>query len=89
MADIGLEPAQTELRLVNHEILALVPRKRPEDNKYSAGAVLVAGGAPGLTGAVCLAAGAALRADAGATSPSPCPSARCRSSRPGCWSPSR
>ena len=65
IADIGLEPAQTALRLVKHDILALVPRKRPDDNKYSAGAVLVAGGAPGLTGAVCLAAAAAFRADAG------------------------
>jgi NAD(P)H-hydrate epimerase len=65
IADIGLEPAQTALRLVKHDILALVPRKRPEDNKYSSGAVLVAGGAPGLTGAACLAAAAAFRADAG------------------------
>jgi hydroxyethylthiazole kinase-like uncharacterized protein yjeF len=65
VADIGLEPAQTELRLVTREILSLVPRKRLEDNKYSAGAVLVVGGAPGLTGAVCLAAAAAFRADAG------------------------
>ena len=46
-------------------ILALVPRKRPEDNKYTAGSVLVVGGAPGMTGAACLAAAAAFRADAG------------------------
>jgi hydroxyethylthiazole kinase-like uncharacterized protein yjeF len=65
VADIGLEHSPTELRLVTREILSLVPRKRPEDNKYSAGAVLVVGGAPGLTGAVCLAAAAAFRADAG------------------------
>ena len=65
IADIGLEPAETELRLVPHSILSLVPRKRPEDNKYTAGSVLVAGGAPGLTGAACLAAAAAFRADAG------------------------
>jgi ADP-dependent NAD(P)H-hydrate dehydratase / NAD(P)H-hydrate epimerase len=65
VVDIGLEPAATELRLVRSEVLSLVPRKRPEDNKYSAGSVLVVGGAPGLTGAVCLAAAAAFRADAG------------------------
>jgi hydroxyethylthiazole kinase-like uncharacterized protein yjeF len=65
VADIGLEPAETEHRLVTPEILRLVPPKRPDDNKYSAGAVLVVGGAPGLTGAACLAAEAAFRADAG------------------------
>jgi NAD(P)H-hydrate epimerase len=65
VADIGLEPAATELKLVTPAVLSLVPRKRPEDNKYSAGSVLVVGGAPGMTGAVCLAAAAAFRADAG------------------------
>ena len=65
IAEIGLEPAETELRLVTPAILSLVPRRRPQDNKYSAGAVLVAGGSPGMTGAVCLAAEAAFRADAG------------------------
>ncbi len=65
VADIGLEPAETEHRLVTAEILRLVPHKRHEDNKYSAGSVLVVGGAPGYTGAACLAAEAAFRADAG------------------------
>ncbi|HEX4929967.1 MAG TPA: NAD(P)H-hydrate dehydratase [Gaiellaceae bacterium] len=65
IAEIGLEPAETELRLVTPPILSVVPRRRSEDNKYSAGAVLVVGGSPGMTGAVCLAAEAALRADAG------------------------
>ena len=44
-----------------------VPRRgsnRPE-TKYTAGSVLVVGGSPGMTGAVCLAAEAAFRADAG------------------------
>ena len=63
--DIGLEDVGTEHRLVTEHILGLVPTKRPEDNKYSAGSVLVVGGAPGLTGAICLAAEAAFRADAG------------------------
>jgi ADP-dependent NAD(P)H-hydrate dehydratase / NAD(P)H-hydrate epimerase len=65
VADIGLEPAETEHALVTREILEVVPRKRTADHKYSAGAVLVVGGAPGLTGAACLAAEAAFRADAG------------------------
>ena len=65
VADIGLEPAETAHRLATADILALVPRKRAEDSKYSAGSVLVAGGAPGMTGAACLAAEAAFRADAG------------------------
>jgi NAD(P)H-hydrate epimerase len=65
IAEIGLEPAETELRLVTPAILSVVPRRRPEDNKYTAGAVLVVGGSAGMTGAVCLAAEAAFRADAG------------------------
>src|SRR5207237_4764348 len=56
---------ETQHRLVTEDILGLVPRKREGDTKYTAGAVLVVGGAPGLTGAVCLAAEAAFRADAG------------------------
>jgi len=65
VADIGLDQLETRHRLVTAEILRLVPRKREGDTKYTAGAVLVVGGAPGMTGAVCLAATAALRADAG------------------------
>ena len=65
VAEIGLEPGDTEHRLVTEEILRLVPRKQEWDTKYTAGAVLLVGGAPGLTGAVCLAAEAAFRADAG------------------------
>jgi ADP-dependent NAD(P)H-hydrate dehydratase / NAD(P)H-hydrate epimerase len=65
VADIGLEPRETRIRLVTRDILVLVPRKRQEDTKYTAGAVLVVGGAPGTTGAVSLTATAAFRADAG------------------------
>src|SRR5690348_15721859 len=65
VADIGLEPADTEHRLVTPEILAAVPRRSARDNKYTAGHVLVVGGSPGMTGAPALAARAALRADAG------------------------
>jgi ADP-dependent NAD(P)H-hydrate dehydratase / NAD(P)H-hydrate epimerase len=65
VADIGLEQRETRTRLVTREVLGLVPRKRPQDTKYTSGAVLVVGGAPGMTGAVCLTATAAFRADAG------------------------
>jgi ADP-dependent NAD(P)H-hydrate dehydratase / NAD(P)H-hydrate epimerase len=65
VADIGLEPAQTEHRLVTPEILADVPRRSARDNKYTAGHVLVVGGSRGMTGAPALAARAALRADVG------------------------
>src|SRR3954447_25307154 len=65
VADIGLEPAETEHRLVTREILELVPRKAARDTKYTAGSVLVVGGSRGLTGAAALAARAAFRADAG------------------------
>ncbi len=65
VADIGLDPAETEVRLVGIELLRSVPRKGAADNKYTAGNVLVVGGSRGLTGAPCLAAMAALRADAG------------------------
>ncbi len=62
VVDIGLEPHETSHRLATPALLELVPRKQLDDNKYSAGSVLVVGGAPGMTGAVCLAAEAALRA---------------------------
>ena len=65
VADIGLEPRDTEHRRVTPAILDLVPAKRAGDSKYRAGSVLVVGGSPGMTGAVCLAAEAAFRADAG------------------------
>jgi ADP-dependent NAD(P)H-hydrate dehydratase / NAD(P)H-hydrate epimerase len=65
VADIGLEAAESEHRLVTREILAEVPRRSPRDNKYTAGHVLVVGGSRGMTGAAALAARAALRADAG------------------------
>ena len=65
VADIGLDRAETEHKLVTPAILAQVPRRRAEQNKYTAGSVLVVGGSRGLTGAPCLAAEAAFRADAG------------------------
>ncbi|HEY3544425.1 MAG TPA: NAD(P)H-hydrate dehydratase [Gaiellaceae bacterium] len=65
VADIGLEPRETEARLVLPGILRSLPRRGERDNKYTAGHVLVVGGSPGLTGAPSLTAAAALRADAG------------------------
>jgi NAD(P)H-hydrate epimerase len=65
VADIGLEPAETRHRLVTPAILDQVPRRRADQNKYTAGTVLVVGGSRGLTGAPCLTVEAAFRADAG------------------------
>ena len=65
VADIGLEPGETEHRVVTPAILGEVPRRRADQNKYSAGTVLVVGGSRGLTGAPSLSAEAAFRADAG------------------------
>jgi len=65
VADIGLEPIETRNSRATREILSAVPRRSPEDNKYTAGHVVVVGGSPGMTGAPCLSALAALRADAG------------------------
>jgi ADP-dependent NAD(P)H-hydrate dehydratase / NAD(P)H-hydrate epimerase len=65
VADIGLEQADTQHRLVTPEILAEVPRRARGGNKYTSGHVLVVGGSPGMTGAPALTARAALRADAG------------------------
>jgi ADP-dependent NAD(P)H-hydrate dehydratase / NAD(P)H-hydrate epimerase len=65
VADIGLEPGETENRLVTPAILDEVPRRSAGDNKYTAGHVVVVGGSRGMTGAAALSARAALRADAG------------------------
>jgi ADP-dependent NAD(P)H-hydrate dehydratase / NAD(P)H-hydrate epimerase len=65
IADIGLEHRDTEHRLATRDVLRLVPRRKEGDNKYTAGSVLVVGGAPGYTGAASLSAEAAFRADAG------------------------
>jgi hydroxyethylthiazole kinase-like uncharacterized protein yjeF len=65
VADIGLEPAETEHAMVMRSILDAVPRRSERDNKYTAGHVLVVGGSRGLTGAPSLSAMAAMRADAG------------------------
>jgi ADP-dependent NAD(P)H-hydrate dehydratase / NAD(P)H-hydrate epimerase len=65
VADIGLEGGNTLLRRALPGLLEVVPRRSAGDTKYTAGSVLVVGGAPGTTSAACLTAMAALRADAG------------------------
>ncbi|HWH55485.1 MAG TPA: NAD(P)H-hydrate dehydratase [Gaiellaceae bacterium] len=65
VADIGLERRDTAVRLVTRALLRRVPRRAAYDTKYTAGSLLVVGGSRGLTGAACLAAEAAFRADAG------------------------
>ncbi len=65
VADIGLEHAGTTARRATPALLDVIPRRSARDTKYSSGAVLVVGGQPGMTGAACLSALAALRADAG------------------------
>jgi ADP-dependent NAD(P)H-hydrate dehydratase / NAD(P)H-hydrate epimerase len=65
VADIGIPPpADVGTAAVLADGLT-APAKRPGDTKYSAGAVLVLGGARGFTGAPLMAALAALRASAG------------------------
>ena len=65
VADIGLAEVPTEHRRGTLALLEHVPRRAAGDTKYTAGSVLVVGGQPGMTGAACLSALAAFRADAG------------------------
>src|SRR5437773_556990 len=65
VVDIGLDVTETGARFAMPALLRVVPRRREQDNKYTAGHVLVVGGSRGLTGAPSLTALAAMRADAG------------------------
>lgn len=65
VADIGLDAMETRDRVATTELLRSVPRRAAEDNKYTAGHVLVVGGSRGFTGAPSLTAMASLRSDAG------------------------
>src|SRR5204863_5259750 len=58
-------PADADAGLIGPAVLDLLPRRGPGSTKFSEGAVLVAGGSTGLTGAPCLAAEAAQRSGAG------------------------
>jgi hydroxyethylthiazole kinase-like uncharacterized protein yjeF len=70
--DIGIPvdappPADADARaaLILPGVLGLIPRRANDSTKFSSGSVLVVGGSTGLTGAVCLASDAAMRAGAG------------------------
>jgi hydroxyethylthiazole kinase-like uncharacterized protein yjeF len=71
IVDLGLvdddgDPAGFPFTLATgEEIASLLPPRDPRAHKGSTGRVLIAGGAPGLTGAVVLAARAATRSGAG------------------------
>lgn len=65
VADIGLEHLGTAMSRVTRDVLGVIPRRGPASTKYTAGSLLVVGGSPGMSGAPCLAALAAQRADAG------------------------
>jgi NAD(P)H-hydrate epimerase len=68
IADIGIDPTDLapSLGLTEEaDVAAWLPRRKPESHKWSVGGVYVVGGSQGMTGAVMLAARAALRAGAG------------------------
>ena len=65
VADIGLDPGDSEIGVVEAEdVTRLVPARKYGGNKWSA-AVLVVAGSPGMTGAAALSARAAYRSGAG------------------------
>jgi NAD(P)H-hydrate epimerase len=70
--DIGIPPGgegalSTAPRtgLIGSSVLSLIPSRDAHSTKFSSGSVLVVGGSTGLTGAVCMACDAAMRAGAG------------------------
>jgi ADP-dependent NAD(P)H-hydrate dehydratase / NAD(P)H-hydrate epimerase len=68
VAEIGIPagaPSEPAAGLIRPDVLALAPRRGRESTKFSSGQVLVVGGSRGLTGAVCMASEAAIRAGAG------------------------
>jgi NAD(P)H-hydrate epimerase len=65
VVDIGLEHAPTAMVRATPAVLERIPRRGARDSKFTAGSLLVVGGAPGTTSAAVLAATAALRADVG------------------------
>jgi hydroxyethylthiazole kinase-like uncharacterized protein yjeF len=68
LIDIGIAPGapvEPVVGLIGAAVLAELPRREAGGTKFVSGHVVVCGGAPGLTGAPCLAAEAAMRAGAG------------------------
>ena len=58
-------PSAPSAGVVGQEVLGLLARRGPASTKFSSGQVVIVGGSRGLTGAVCMAAEAAIRAGAG------------------------
>ncbi|MGH2964145.1 MAG: NAD(P)H-hydrate dehydratase [Solirubrobacterales bacterium] len=68
VAGIGIPseaPAEPAGGVIGDEVLALTPRRQWNSTKFDSGEVVVVGGSRGLTGAVCMAAEAAIRVGAG------------------------
>lgn len=68
VVDIGIPPGapvRPTMGLIGDGAMDAYPSRGAESTKFESGHVLVAGGSRGLTGAVCLAATAAMRAGAG------------------------
>jgi hydroxyethylthiazole kinase-like uncharacterized protein yjeF len=68
VAEIGIPsgaPSQAPGGLIGDAVLALPPERGAGSTKFTSGQVVIAGGSRGLTGSVCLAASAAIRAGAG------------------------
>jgi ADP-dependent NAD(P)H-hydrate dehydratase / NAD(P)H-hydrate epimerase len=68
VAPIGIPegaPADPAGGVISEAVLELMPARSPGSTKFTSGQVVIAGGSRGLTGAVCMAAGAAIRAGAG------------------------
>jgi ADP-dependent NAD(P)H-hydrate dehydratase / NAD(P)H-hydrate epimerase len=66
--DIGIPdgaPVEPDTGLIGEAVLRAYPRRDTDSTKFASGHVLVAGGSRGMTGAVCLASLAAMRAGAG------------------------
>jgi ADP-dependent NAD(P)H-hydrate dehydratase / NAD(P)H-hydrate epimerase len=68
VAPIGIPegaPGRAAGGVISEAVLELLPAREAGSTKFTSGQVVIAGGSPGLTGAVCLAAEAAIRAGAG------------------------
>ena len=57
--------AEAKAALILPGVLGLLPHRSSDSTKFTSGSVLVVGGSTGLTGAVCMACEAAMRAGAG------------------------
>jgi ADP-dependent NAD(P)H-hydrate dehydratase / NAD(P)H-hydrate epimerase len=68
VAPIGIPegaPSEPAAGTITPAVLGLAPRRGPQSTKFTSGHLAVVGGSRGLTGAVCMAASAAIHAGAG------------------------